>query len=303
MEDIILASFCRIVAVHSDMAAIWADGCVERNQSSALSRLPESIDTVLHLLVDRVSHRFHKLRNQMHAPTHIGNDDINVPSRSLYINNDHLLLVAEFDNPSLDQIGKWVARGDIESLFAMLLTRCCALRPRTLLSSSSSPPSSSSSSTANGPPAAKRRKASETDAIDIPAASTDSPAPARGGSLTCGFDCHLQTRIALARVARLRGVLRQPGHLADTTETASNRSTPRAGGNDSHDQDNNHNLLLSTQECADCLLVLTNLLKECADDDELPRAQESHSFLRNVLLVCVAEVAGAFTSIHALHSV
>ena len=98
-------------------------------------------------------------------------------------------------------------------------------------------------------------------------------------------------------------MLRQPGHLADTTETASNRSTPRAGGNDSHDQDNNHNLLLSTQECADCLLVLTNLLKECADDDELPRAQESHSFLRNVLLVCVAEVAGAFTSIHALHSV
>ena len=286
LDDILLTSFCRIVAVHADMVTLWAGGCVQRSQSSALSRLPESMDTVLHLLVDRVAHRFHKLSNQMHVSTSTDKDISETSSRLLHLNDDHLLLVAEFENPSLDQIGRWVARGDVESMFALLLTRCCALRPRVLLSSSSS---SSSSSTENGPPAAKRQKASETEAMDISEASSNSSV--LDGSLSRGFDHQMQMRIALARIARLRVKLRQLSHSANTSDKASNR--PRTSGKDSQEQENHRNLQLMTQECADCLVVFTNLLNEYADDHkEIQSAHESDGCLRSVLLICIAEVAG-----------
>ena len=48
-----------------------------------------------------------------------------------------------------------------------------------------------------------------------------------------------------------------------------------------------------TQECADCLVVFTNLLNEYADDHkEIQSAHESDGCLRSVLLICIAEVAG-----------
>ena len=96
-------------------------------------------------------------------------------------------------------------------------------------------------------------------------------------------------------------MLRQLGHLADTAETANSQSTPHSGEKDPQDQDNSNTLQLLTQECADCLLVFTNLLKEYANGHtDLSRAQGSNTFLRTVLLICVADVAGALKSLLAL---